>query len=98
MSLNEQKPEERALDIEPPSEYRGRYDGPSPIKLRIATGGAGQSGLLQALADAFINQLVDKTKCEPFTITWLTSDTTESIEHLQGGGRCWHYLSPTGGN
>lgn len=98
MSLNEQKPEERALDIEPPSEYRGRYDGPSPIKLRIATGGAGQSGLLQALADAFINQLVDKTKCEPFTIAWLTSDTTESIEHLQGGGRCWHYLSPTGGN
>ena len=32
------------------------YGDDGPLRLRIATGGAGQSGLLKALAEAFINQ------------------------------------------
>lgn len=31
------------------------YGDEGPIKLRIATGGAGQTGVLQALAEAFIS-------------------------------------------
>lgn len=32
------------------------YGSDGPITLRIATGGAGQSGLIQSLAEAFINE------------------------------------------
>lgn len=32
------------------------YGSQGPIKLHIATGGAGQTGLLKALAEAFIEQ------------------------------------------
>lgn len=34
------------------------YGAEGPIRLRIATGGAGQTGVLKALADAFIALLV----------------------------------------
>ena len=32
------------------------YGAEGPITLRIATGGAGQSGLIRTLAEAFINE------------------------------------------
>jgi hypothetical protein len=32
------------------------YGGEGPITLRIATGGAGQSGLIRSLSEAFINE------------------------------------------
>jgi hypothetical protein len=32
------------------------YGAGGPITLRIATGGAGQSGLIRSLAEAFINE------------------------------------------
>lgn len=32
------------------------YGAEGPITLRIATGGAGQSGLIRSLAEAFINE------------------------------------------
>jgi hypothetical protein len=32
------------------------YGNEGPITLRIATGGAGQSGLIRSLAEAFINE------------------------------------------
>ena len=32
------------------------YGAEGPVTLRIATGGAGQSGLIRALAEAFINE------------------------------------------
>ena len=57
----------------------------SPIQLRIATGGAGQSGLLTALADAFIDDQVSRTKCAPFLVAWIRSDTTASFNHLADG-------------
>ena len=80
-------PEEQAAEknshiIEPANTFRGQYDGFCPIKLRIATGGAGESGLLRALADGFINYRVENTNCAPFTISWLKSDTTESLNYL----------------
>ncbi|RDW80191.1 hypothetical protein BP6252_04829 [Coleophoma cylindrospora] len=55
---------------------------PTPIKLRIATGGAGQSGLIGALAKGFIAHEVATTKCEPFTVAWLLSDTSASFNFL----------------
>lgn len=54
----------------------------SPNGLRVATGGAGQSGLLRALADAFLDDQVSGTKYSAFTVSWITSDTTASFNHL----------------
>ena len=54
----------------------------APLKLRIATGGAGQSGLVKALADAFIDDQVKRTGCEPFSVGWLKSDTAGSFNYL----------------
>ena len=54
----------------------------TPLKLSIATGGAGQSGLVKALADAFIDDHVKGTGCEPFSVGWLKSDTAGSFNYL----------------
>ena len=73
----------RACDIQPTEIYCGTAKGSNlPVKLRIATGGAGQSGLLRALADAFIDDQIRETKCPPFAVAWIKSDTTASFNHL----------------
>ena len=56
----------------------------APIKLRIATGGAGQSHLIKALADAFIDYSTTKNvnKSQPFAVAWIKSDTTASFNHI----------------
>ena len=72
--------------IKPEEIYYGAPGIPSiPIRLRIATGGAGQSGLVKALADAFISDTVKKTGSEPFAIAWLKSDTSASFNYLAQG-------------
>jgi ABC-type tungstate transport system permease subunit len=54
------------------------------VKLTIGNGGAGQSGLVKELADAFIKFSVDNGS-DPFTVAWYTSDTTYSIQYLKTG-------------
>ncbi|KAI4136372.1 MAG: hypothetical protein L6R39_007821, partial [Caloplaca ligustica] len=69
--------------VEPEEIYHGSYqDQGSHIQLRIATGGAGQSGLIRALADAFIDTQVKETGCKPFAVAWLKSDTAGSFNSL----------------
>lgn len=69
--------------VEPTETYYGTVnDSTAPVKLRIANGGAGQSGLIRALADAFIDDQVAETKCAPFAVAWIKSDTTASFNHL----------------
>lgn len=53
-----------------------------PIRLRIATGGAGQSGLVRALAEAFILYSIQENRSEPFSVAWLLSDTSGSFNYL----------------
>ncbi|KAF7981430.1 hypothetical protein HWV62_25116 [Athelia sp. TMB] len=55
-------------------------------RLRISNGGAGQAGLIEALAGAFIDWSCENLKnivSRDYTIDWITSDTTESIKYLQ---------------
>ncbi|KAL8718067.1 MAG: hypothetical protein Q9225_004761 [Loekoesia sp. 1 TL-2023] len=69
--------------VEPEEIYYGSYkDQNPPLRLRIATGGAGQSGLVRALADAFIDTHVKETGCNPFSVAWLKSDTAGSFNNL----------------
>ena len=71
--------------VAPAETYYGPYPSTSPIKLEIATGGAGQSGLVRALADAFISDHVRRTSCAPFAVSWLKSDTSASFNYLAQG-------------
>ncbi|KAL8739706.1 MAG: hypothetical protein Q9190_007516, partial [Brigantiaea leucoxantha] len=69
--------------IEPEQTYYGSYESSKPpVELRIATGGAGQSGLVRALANAFIDDRVKQTGCAPFAVGWLKSDTSGSFNSL----------------
>lgn len=70
------------VHIEPTEVYRINNDTTSPVKLRIATGGAGQSGLIRAFALAFIEHEVRKHNAEPFAVAWCASDTTVSFNSL----------------
>lgn len=73
-------------EIQPTQVYYGTGKSENvntPVKLRIATGGAGQSGLLRALADAFIIDYQTKNpKSQPFAVSWIKSDTAASFTHL----------------
>lgn len=70
-------------EVTPAKVYYGSKDIKGPIKLRIATGGAGQSGLIKALANAFIDYCTKPVgKCEPFGVAWIKSDTTASFNHI----------------
>jgi hypothetical protein len=71
-----------AVYVKPAEIYSAHYNPTSSIRLRIATGGAGQSGLIRALANAFIMETVHKTGCEPFSVAWLASDTSQSFNYL----------------
>lgn len=70
------------LYLEPTEVYSLANHQSSPIKLRIATGGAGQSGLIRAFALAFIPYHMRTTECEPFAIAWSASDTSLSFNSL----------------
>ncbi|KAL2817011.1 hypothetical protein BDW59DRAFT_182353 [Aspergillus cavernicola] len=70
--------------VEPAAVYNGGYGNTAQILLRIGNGAAGQSGLIEALANAYINSKVAKGD-QPFRIAWYKSDTTESINYLKDG-------------
>jgi len=78
------KPDHPPHYIPPTEIYRIPSDTSttSPIKLRIATGGAGQSGLIRAFAEAFIAHQIKTTNREPFAVAWMASDTTLSFNAL----------------
>ncbi|KAL4931454.1 uncharacterized protein BDV17DRAFT_16319 [Aspergillus undulatus] len=70
--------------VQPEKVYNGGYTNASAIRLRIGNGGAGQTGLVEALANAYIKSRVAKG-AEPFQVAWYKSDTTESINYLKDG-------------
>ncbi|KLJ11864.1 hypothetical protein EMPG_12985 [Blastomyces silverae] len=69
---------------EPEEVYDGGYKENATISLRIGNGGAGQSGMIRVLANAFIRQSVEGG-ADPFRVAWYKSDTTESINDLKSG-------------
>ncbi|KAL6901241.1 hypothetical protein GGI43DRAFT_404334 [Trichoderma evansii] len=71
--------------VNPDAIYDGGIKGNNgSIQLAIGNGGAGQSGLIKALADAYIKDSVSNGT-KPFRVAWYTSDTTYSIEYLETG-------------
>ncbi|KAJ5460279.1 uncharacterized protein N7458_001831 [Penicillium daleae] len=73
-----------AYTVDPAAIYNGGYRSAKNVALRIGNGGAGQSGLIEVLANAFIRASV-KNGSKPFEIAWYKSDTTESINYLKDG-------------
>ncbi|KAF4951696.1 hypothetical protein FSARC_12847 [Fusarium sarcochroum] len=74
------------LAVQPEAVYGGGFDHDKndTIKLRIANGGAGQSGLIKELANAYIKQRVSDGE-KPFQVAWIKSDTFYSIKYLKTG-------------
>ncbi|KAF5372372.1 hypothetical protein D9615_009284 [Tricholomella constricta] len=72
-------------DLVPRATYDGGYPAATEIKLRIANGGAGQSGLIGEWANVFIRHCVDDLGMEPFKVGWYLGDTTESLGYLAAG-------------
>ncbi|MCJ1253207.1 hypothetical protein MMC24_001018 [Lignoscripta atroalba] len=72
----------KPVEIEPTEIYHANLDSTSNIELRVATGGAGQSGLLRALGDAFVLHKVNNLQYKPFAVAWHASDTSASFNHL----------------
>ncbi|KHO01439.1 uncharacterized protein MAM_00440 [Metarhizium album ARSEF 1941] len=71
--------------IDPAAVYDGGLgNANSKVELRIGNGGAGQSGLIKSLSDAFIRDAV-ASGSSPFKVAWYTSDTTQSIKYLSTG-------------
>ncbi|KAK5997789.1 putative ABC transporter anion-binding protein [Cladobotryum mycophilum] len=68
----------------PSAIYDGGFGNGTAVQLRIGNGGAGQSGLVGALANAFIKDQV-AAGSPKFTVAWYTSDTTYSIQYLKTG-------------
>ncbi|KAK5074264.1 hypothetical protein LTR64_006592 [Lithohypha guttulata] len=63
------------------------YGKQGPIKLKIATGGAGQTGVLKALAEAFVEFITTASSENPhprppFRVAWLATDTSLSFNAL----------------
>lgn len=54
--------------LNPQAIYNGGYTEAKDIRLRIANGGAGQSGLIGAWANAFIQYSVKNLGLEPFLV------------------------------
>jgi len=71
--------------VDPEVVYNGSFTGNQDIKLTIGNGGAGQSGLVGALANAFIDYRVKKFGDPIFKVAWYKSDTTVTINYLQAG-------------
>ncbi|KAK1217189.1 hypothetical protein PQX77_020165 [Marasmius sp. AFHP31] len=66
----------------PKAVYNGGYQNASEILLRVANGGAGQSGLVEAFANAFIKYSVEKGSSKPFSVAWILGDTTQSLDYI----------------
>src|ERR1700753_2166572 len=76
------KPNHPPHYLEATEVYRIAPDTDSHIKLRIASGGAGQSGLIRAFAEGFIKHHMKTTEAAPFAVAWMASDTTMSFNSL----------------
>ncbi|KZS96916.1 hypothetical protein SISNIDRAFT_534191 [Sistotremastrum niveocremeum HHB9708] len=72
--------------LTPQKTYNGGYAEATEIRLRIGNGAAGQSGLIGALADGFIQWMVKAdVGFKPFKVGWVLSDTTQSLDYLEQG-------------
>ncbi|KIK66445.1 hypothetical protein GYMLUDRAFT_239395 [Collybiopsis luxurians FD-317 M1] len=77
--------------LHPSQTYNGGYDEAKTVRLRVANGGAGQSGLVGALADAFVRWCVKDSESHnypreaPFLVEWYLGDTTQSLSYLASG-------------
>ncbi|ESK92494.1 extracellular tungstate binding [Moniliophthora roreri MCA 2997] len=71
-----------AVALLPQAVYNGGYEDAEDISLRIGNGGAGQSGLVGAFADAFIRYCVEEKGMKPFKVAWFLGDTTQTLHYI----------------
>jgi hypothetical protein len=69
--------------VKPNETYRGSQPPRQRLKvqLRIASE-PGQSRLIKALSNEFINYMADEKNSEPFSVAWISSNSAASFDHL----------------
>jgi len=77
----------RPSGVKASANYTGiKHSSGTEVRLRISNGGAGQSGLVGALAQSYIDYSRDSGIADKdYLISWITGDTTDSINYLQSG-------------
>jgi len=71
--------------LSPRAVYDGGYPEAKEIKLKIANGGAGQSGLIGAWADAFIQYCVKQLGYKPFKVCFKSIISVSDPDHFNQG-------------
>jgi hypothetical protein len=82
------------VSIAPQEIYNGGYTNAKDVRLRIANGGAGQSGLIRAWADAFIRFMVKVRHVQPFLVSTCFSARGDITKTLLYPKVAW-YLGDT---
>ncbi|KFY79807.1 hypothetical protein V499_01240 [Pseudogymnoascus sp. VKM F-103] len=69
--------------VKPNETYRGSHPPRQrlQVQLRIASE-PGQSRLIKALSNEFINYMADEKNSEPFSVAWISSNSAASFDHL----------------
>lgn len=71
-----------ASELSPKAVYDGGYPEAKEITLKIANGGAGQSGLIGAWADAFIQYCVNQLGIKPFKVCFKFVMSVRGPDHF----------------
>lgn len=69
--------------VKPDATYRGSHPPRQrlQVQLRIASE-PGQSRLIKALSNEFINYMAEEKNLEPFSVAWISSNSAASFDHL----------------
>ncbi|KFY97232.1 hypothetical protein V498_02194 [Pseudogymnoascus sp. VKM F-4517 (FW-2822)] len=69
--------------VKPSETYRGSHPPRQrlQVQLRIASE-QGQSRLIKALSNEFINYMTDEKNSDPFSVAWISSNSAASFDHL----------------
>lgn len=69
--------------VKPSETYRGSHPRRQRLKvqLRIASE-QGQSRIIKALSNQFINYMTDEKNSDPFSVAWISSNSAASFDHL----------------
>ena len=93
-SLSKSPPMTDSQAKEPEEVYDGGHAGSQDVRLRIANGGAGQIGLIRALANKFIEYMVLNNekpfKVRPTSRHWVLTSSTEALFGVHDSQVAWY--------
>ncbi|OBT74161.1 hypothetical protein VF21_06238 [Pseudogymnoascus sp. 05NY08] len=69
--------------VKPNETYRGSHPPRQRLQVQLQIASEpGQSRLIKALSNEFINYMADEKNSEPFSVAWISSNSAASFDHL----------------